>query len=290
VSHSNSFVSSYIKKKDHFSSERLKSVQSKEEAVANARDLMDDAARVRTLEYDAAFESFSNERDAGMIESSVSDTYLRRNAAHQGFLSQANHIIRKGVNYQQLTEFEAAISTLEQDNGGSTMTSSGVNLSSSRAAKQRARNTCPLGLLGVSLLAADTATAAGEAGGASATATSAGRPRGGSGREAVVDLVAGHSVSTPVGLRKQSAIEKVSTPANWPFDTMLTRTRAQAIKRMTDRSITDSARKKACTVRTALANNVETYVSIVRDMISRAPASQDVLDVCLTQASLEAKK
>jgi len=154
VSHSNSFVSSYIKKKDHFSSESLKSVQSKKEAVANVRDLMDDAARVRTLEYDAAFESFSNERDTGMIASSVSDIYLRRNAAHPGFLSQANHIIRKGVNYQQLTEFEAAISTLEQDNDGSTMTSSGINLSSSRAAKQRARNTGPLGLLGVSLLAA----------------------------------------------------------------------------------------------------------------------------------------
>jgi hypothetical protein len=82
-----------------------------------------------------------------MFASSVSDTYLRRIAAHQGFLSQANHVIRRGVNYQQLTEFEAAISTLEQDNGGSTMTSSGVNLSSSRAAKQRARNTGPLGLL-----------------------------------------------------------------------------------------------------------------------------------------------
>ena len=60
--------------------------------------------------------------------------------------------------------------------------------------------------------------------------------------------------------------------------------------RMTDKSITDSARKKAFTVRTALANNVETYVSIVRDMIPGAPASQDVLKVCLTQASLEAKK
>jgi hypothetical protein len=164
VSHSNSFVSSYIKKKDHFSSEHLKSVHSKKKAVANARDLMDHAARVRTLKYDAACESFSNERDTGMIASSVSDTYLRRNAAHQGFISQANHVICKGVNYQQLTEFEAAISTLEQDNGGSTMTSS----------KQRARNTGPLGLLGVSLLAAeDTATTEGGAGRASATAASA---------------------------------------------------------------------------------------------------------------------
>jgi hypothetical protein len=85
---------------------------------------------------------------------------------HAGkFLPKTKHIkgsypkpitSRKGVNYQQLTEFEAAISMLEQDHGGSTMTSSGVNLSSSRAAKQRARNTGPLGLLGLSLLAADT--------------------------------------------------------------------------------------------------------------------------------------
>ena len=103
--------------------------------------------RVRSLEYDAAFDSCSNERDAGMIASSVSDTfYLHKNAAHQGFLSQANHVIRKGVNYQQLTEFEAVISTLEQDNGGSMMAYSGVNLSSLRAAKQRARNTGPLGV------------------------------------------------------------------------------------------------------------------------------------------------
>ena len=84
-----------------------------------------------------------------------------------------------------------------------------------------------------------------------------------------------HSV-TPAGL-KQSPIEKVSLPENWPFDTMVTRTRTQAMKRMTDKSINDSARKKACMVRTALANNVETYVSIVRDMIPGAPASQDIL-------------
>ncbi len=165
------------------------------------------------------------------------------------------------------------------------MTSSGINLSSSHAAKQRARNTGPLGLLGVSLLAADT----------TGSVCGGGRPSGGGGRVAVMRLVAGgsggtshHSV-TPAGL-KQSAIEKVSTPANWPFDTMLTRTRAQAMKRMTDKSITDSARKKACMVQTVLANNVETYVSIVRDMIPGAPALQDVLEVCLTQqALLEAK-
>ncbi len=60
VSHSNSFVSSYTKK-NHFSSECLKSVQSKKEVAANARDLMEGAARVCTLEYYAAFESHAGE-------------------------------------------------------------------------------------------------------------------------------------------------------------------------------------------------------------------------------------
>jgi hypothetical protein len=210
VSHSNSFVSSYIKKKDHFNSERSKSVQSKKKAVANARDLMDDAAGVRSLEYEAAFDLYSNERDTGMIASSVSDSYLHRNTVHQGFLSQANHVIHKGINYQQLTEFEAAISTLEQDNGGSTMTSSGVNLSSSRAAKQRARNTCPLGLHGVSLSAADTTEDSGIGTGSECGGE---RPSHGGGPVAAIDLVAhgsggtSHHSVTPAGL-KQSAIEK----------------------------------------------------------------------------------
>jgi hypothetical protein len=98
VSHLNSFVSSYIKKKDHFNYERSKSVQSKKKAVANARNLMDFAVKVRSLEYAAAFDSYSNDRDAGMIASSVSDSYLHRNAAHRGFLSQANHVIAQRRN------------------------------------------------------------------------------------------------------------------------------------------------------------------------------------------------
>jgi len=173
------------------------------------------------------------------------------------------------------------------------MTSSGVKLSSLRAAKQRARNTGPLGLHRVSLSAADTT---GDIGIGTRRKCGGERPSRGGGPVAVIDLVAcgsggstSHHSVTPAGL-KQSAIEKVSTLANSTFDSMLTWTRARAMMRMTDKSITDSARKKAFTVRTALANNVETYVSIVRDMIPGAPASQDVLEVCLTQALLEVKK
>jgi hypothetical protein len=42
------------KRRDHFNSEHLKSVHSKKKAVASVHDLMDDAARVRSLEYAAA--------------------------------------------------------------------------------------------------------------------------------------------------------------------------------------------------------------------------------------------
>ena len=70
------------KRRDHFNSEHLKSVHSKKKAVASVHDLMDDAARVRSLEYAAAFDLFTSERDADMIAASVSATYLQRNADH----------------------------------------------------------------------------------------------------------------------------------------------------------------------------------------------------------------
>jgi len=54
-----------------------------------------------------------------------------------------------------------------------------------------------------------------------------------------------------------------------------------------DRDLSGSTRKKAYTVRTALANNDETYVTIAKDMLLTKPGSQDVLNICVTQASLE---
>ncbi len=209
---------------------------------------------------------------------------------------QANHIIHTGVNYQQLMEFEAAISTLEQENGGSMMTSDGINLSSSHAAKQMAKNTgpCP-GLLGASMLIAEIVAEATVYSDSSIISVGGGGQVSSDGGQhaAVIDLVVGNGHGhfvTPVQLKSSSIKNNVYIPANWPFDTMLTRTRAQAMKRMINNLITGSAHKKACTVRTALTNHNETNVSIVRDMMPGAPGSQDILEVSLTQASIEAKK
>jgi hypothetical protein len=65
---------------------------------------------------------------------------------------------------------------------------------------------------------------------------------------------------------------------------------------MTNKSLTKSARKKTYIVRTKLANKDEEYVSIIKDILPDAgsqgqgkPGSQDMLDVMLTQASMEMK-
>ncbi len=228
--------------------------QKKQQAVANARDLMDDAARVRELTNGATFNLYSTKREKG-IAASVSNAYLQRYASHQ-----ANHIIHTGVNYQQLMEFESAISMVEQENSGSMMTSDGINLLSSHAAKQRARNTDSSGLLGASMLTAESAAEAmgdsgrgmgsvGGGGQVSIAAEAVGysgssiRSIGGGGwvssdggqHAAFIDLVGGsgcsHSVTS--ACLKSSTVKQVSTPANWPFNIMLTWTRAWAMTRMT---------------------------------------------------------
>ena len=94
-------------------------------------------------------------------------------------------------------------------------------------------------------------------------------------------------------ISSRQAVYPIPTPANWPFSTpeliniMVGRVRTRSMEMMADRDLSGSARKKAYTVRTALANNDETYVTIAKDMLPTKPGSQDVLNVCLTQASLE---
>jgi hypothetical protein len=52
-------------------------------------------------------------------------------------------------------------------------------------------------------------------------------------------------------------------------------------------TISKSEHTKACMVRTGLTTDDAAYVSIVKDMMPGMPASQYILNVCLTQASLE---
>ncbi len=97
-------------------------------------------------------------------------------------------------------------------------------------------------------------------------------------------------------------VERVAMPEQWPFpktpdckspvekvDDMFGRARTLEMKRMIDKTLTESNRKKACTIQTALAKNYETYVSIMKDLLPTGPGSQDVLDVCLMQTSIDMK-
>ena len=100
---------------------------------------------------------------------------------------------------------------------------------------------------------------------------------------------------------RDSGIAKVPMPLNWPFcapsgcypspvEKMARRTRSRANAMMLDSSVDAHRCKKACTVRTALAKRDDSFLTIVEDMLPIAHGSQDVLNACLTQASLEQTK
>jgi hypothetical protein len=113
--------------------------------IACAKDLLDDAARVRKVTEGAALAGYSQRKSCN-IASDVTDDELRRNASHHGFMAQANYVVNIGVNLQQLKEFERAVSRLETEHGGGTMTKKFGNFSSNCKAKQRSLNTGPRGL------------------------------------------------------------------------------------------------------------------------------------------------
>ena len=106
----------------------------------------------------------------------------------------------------------------------------------------------------------------------------------------------GKGAATSVGDRTA----RVPLPLNWPFcapsnypspvEKMVRRTRSRANSMMLDSSVDVHGRKKACTVRTALAKRDDTFLTIVEDMLPTATGSQYVLHACLTQASLDQTK
>ncbi len=93
--------------------------------------------------------------------------------------------------------------------------------------------------------------------------------------------------------KRSDGVEVVTMPVNWLFGTperaknMVSRVRTRSMMRMGDVTISKSERTKACMVQTGLVMDDAVYVSIVKDLMPGMPASQDVLNVCLTQASLE---
>jgi hypothetical protein len=115
------------------------------------------------------------------------------------------------------------------------------------------------------------------------------------------DVISIEAISGAKGVECSASwksVARMPLPPNFLFSTfsspvekMIRRTRSRANKMMLDDKIDERERKKACTVCTALANCNNSYVSIVEDtlptILMTPPKSQDVLNACLTQASLE---
>ena len=249
---------SYADKKQYSDLQASLSKEANIVAAASARSLLDNTVRVRSMAMEGAYECLQAKQVNGKIATSARDESLRFAAESEGWLSQANHLLHNGMSTEQYLELEGAIGVVERERGGSTGYG---NLLEDRAAQQRARNTRLIGELA-------TTTAGGD-----------GVSGGNSGRRARFS---------------DDGVEVVTAPVNWPFGTperikkMVSRVRTRSMMRMGDMTLNKSDRTKACVVRTGLANNNETYMSIVNDMVvSGLPASQDVLNVCLTQASLE---
>ncbi len=200
---------------------------------------------------------------------------------------QANHLLHNGMSTDQYIKLKGAISVVEKEHVDSTMTAGYGNLSKVRAAQQRVRNTW---LIEVSALTNLATTAARDG------SIGNGGDRGGSEAMAAIMPTAsgvGGDRGRIQRAKHSDGVEVVTMSGNWPFGTpehaknMVSRVRTCLMMRMGDVTISKSECTKACMVQTGLAMDDAVYVSIVKDMMPGTPASQDVLNVCLTQASLE---
>ncbi len=132
---------SYADKKQYFYLQATLSKEANLVAVASARSLLDNAAGVHSIAMEGAYECLLAKQSDGEIAALARDKSIHFVAASEGWLSQANHLLHNGMSTDQYIKLEGAISVVEKEHGGSTMTAEYGNLSEVHAAQQRARNT-----------------------------------------------------------------------------------------------------------------------------------------------------
>ena len=257
---------------------------------ATAEELLNNAARVREIHSEVAYEISLGRKSRGEIASSVPEDLLMKAVSSEGYLAQANHLVSTGVNADQLMEFESAIRAVDHKNGATWTELHGDlrvnNDGISRAAAQRARNT------GISAEAIQDLTKDDE------------------------DVSSGDGLVGQARPRKKyrqggDGVEVIAMPERWPFvsqaignkstdrnaadddelENMKRRVRTNLMKLTTNEELTASAKKKAGRARTGLATGDKKYVSIVEDCVAmpEKPGSQEVTKYCMTQASLDGK-
>ena len=104
----------------------------------SARDLLNDAARVRDLETAVTLEMLQK-RERGKLDARTTDEQLQKRALNAGWHAQAQHLIQRGVSISQYNEFDSAINTVQHPNGAGWIEKYG-NLCTG-GADQRRRNT-----------------------------------------------------------------------------------------------------------------------------------------------------
>ncbi len=246
-----------MKKKQYFEQERIAGASKVlERRAESARDLLGAATRVREAATDESYKSLVARKSKGKIATSTADPILRKTAECEAWLAQCNHLLHRGVSTSQYLELEGAISAIERENGGSTMTAGYGNISEDRAAVQRSRNTKINDL-----------PPRDKRRGIDASRESP-RPSGGS-RYPPFDLF-----GTPEWIKRdrKAKIGRVTTLAT---------------KKMIDPSLPRSERNKAFVVHDRLATGNPAFVSTVVNLMPTLPGTQDLLEACMTQVSLE---
>jgi peptidyl-tRNA hydrolase len=117
-----SFNSLYVKKKQYFDQEKRDRASKNVMQAESARDLLGAATRVRESAVTESYRTLSSKKAKGKIAALVADPILRRTASSEGWLAQSNHILQNGVSTSQYLELEGAITAIERQHGGSTMT------------------------------------------------------------------------------------------------------------------------------------------------------------------------
>ena len=246
----------YVKKKQYFEQERIAGASKAERRAELARDLLGAATRVREAATDESYKSLVTKRTNGKIAPSTTDPILRKTAECEAWLAQSNHLLHRGVSTSQYLELEGAISAIERQNGGSTMTPGYGNLSEDRAAVQRSWNTRINDL-----------PPRDERRGIDASWESL-RLSGGS-KYPPFDLF-----GTPEWIRRDRKVK-------------IGRVTTLTTQKMIDPSVPRSERNKAFVVHDRLATGNPAFVSTVVNLMPTLPGTQDLLEACMTQVSLE---
>jgi|LakMenE18May11ns_1017448.scaffolds.fasta_scaffold9928194_2 hypothetical protein len=223
----------------------------------NAREFLKAGAKVRKLVAGDAAEAYEKMMDDGKLE--YDDKELGRAISKQASFVTAQHYIENPPAHGARAGLAAKISMLAHPKGPTWIRRNGVDVNLGGSGSERRANNNGL--------------------------TCVQEYSGAKGKGASSNHVGDRVAMTPLPLNWPLCAPSNCYPS--PVEKMARRTRSRANSMMLDSSVDVHERKKACKVRTALAKRDDSFLTIIEDMLPTDAGSQDVLNACLMQASLE---